>query len=197
VTALRKREEVEMFDELIRRWWIVAARGLVAVAFGVAAFFAPQTALAFLVSFFAVFAAADGLFTMGAGLSLNWLSLFLEGVAGGAVGLFTFFYPPVAQTAFAYLIVAWAFVTGGLELIGALRLRKVVNGPMVRGEWLLGASGVLSLLFGGLVAAQSDASGTTLAWVIGGYALVSGALLLALALNIRTWRPGVPAQAAA
>jgi len=184
-----------MFDELIRRWWIVAARGLVAVAFGVAAFFAPQTALAFLVSFFAVFAAADGLFTMGAGLSLNWLSLFLEGVAGGAVGLFTFFYPPVAQEAFVYLIGAWAILTGGLELMGAFRLRRVVNGPMVKGEWLLGASGVLSLLFGVLVAVQSDAGGATLAWVIGGYAVLSGALLLALALNIRTWRPGMPAAA--
>jgi uncharacterized membrane protein HdeD (DUF308 family) len=186
-----------MFDELIRRWWIVAARGLVAVAFGVAAFFAPQEALTFLVSFFAIFAAADGLFTMGAGLSLNWLSLFLEGVAGGAVGLLTLFYPPAAQVGFAYLIVAWAFVTGGLELIGALRLRRVVNGPMVKGEWLLGASGVLSLLFGALVAAQSDASGATLAWVIAGYAVLSGALLLALALNIRTWRPAVAGPAAA
>ena len=183
-----------MFDELIRRWWIVAARGVVAVAFGVAAFLAPQRALAFLVSFFAMFAAADGLFTMGAGLSLNWLSLFLQGVAGGAVGLLTFFYPPAAQAGFVYLVVAWAFATGGLEVMGALRLRQVVNGPMVKGEWLLGASGVLSLLFGALVAVQSDGGGAALAWVIGGYAIVSGALLLALALNIRTWQPSVPGR---
>jgi len=93
------------------------------------------------------------------------------------------------------LIGAWAILTGGLELMGAFRLRKVVNGPMVKGEWLLGASGVLSLLFGVLVAVQSDAGGATLAWVIGGYAVLSGALLLALALNIRTWRPGMPAAA--
>jgi uncharacterized membrane protein HdeD (DUF308 family) len=183
-----------MFDELIRRWWIVAARGIVAVAFGVAAFLAPQRALAFLVSFFAVFAAADGIFTIGAGLSLNWLSLFLEGVAGGGVGLLTLFYPPAAQAGFAYWIVAWALVTGGLEVVGAFSLRKIVNGPMVQGEWLLGASGVLSLLFGAVVAAQSDAGGATLAWVIGAYAVVSGALLLALALNIRTWQPSVPGR---
>jgi uncharacterized membrane protein HdeD (DUF308 family) len=67
-----------MFDELIRRWWIVAARGIVAVAFGVAALLAPAQTLAVLVSLFGVFAVADGVFTMGAGLSLNWLSLFLK-----------------------------------------------------------------------------------------------------------------------
>jgi len=177
-----------MFDELIRRWWIVAARGAVAVAFGVATFFAPQQTLVVLVSLFGVFALADGFFTMGAGLSLNWLSLFLQGVAGGGVGLLTLFYRPAADMWFVYFIMAWAFSTGGLELIGAFRLRRIVHGDLVKGEWLLGASGVLSLLFGGLVAAQSDAAGPSFVWIIGGYAIVSGALLLALAVNIRDWR---------
>lgn len=185
-----------MFDELIDRWWIVAARGVVAVAFGIMALVAPQRTLAFLVTFFAVFAAADGLFTMGAGLSLNWLSLFLEGVAGGAVGLFTWFYPPAAQQGFVYLIVAWALITGGLEILGALRLRRAVNGPMVSGEWLLGASGVVSLLFGAFVAGGPEASGATLALVIGAYAIVSGLLLLTLGLNIRTWPRVTSTQAA-
>ena len=177
-----------MFDELIGRWWIVAARGIVAVAFGVATFLAPQQTLVLLVSLFGVFAFADGFFTIGAGLSLNWLSLFLQGVVGGGVGLLTLFYRPAAEMWFVYFIMAWAFSTGGLELIGALRLRRLVNGDMAKGEWLLGASGVLSLLFGGLVAVQSDASGAPFVWVIGGYAIVSGGLLLALALNIRNWR---------
>ncbi len=44
-----------MFDQLIRRWWIVAARGLVAVAFGVAALLNPENTRAFLVTFFGLF----------------------------------------------------------------------------------------------------------------------------------------------
>ena len=113
-----------MFDQLIRRWWIVAARGVVALVFGAVAFLAPERTLAFLVSLFGVFALADGFFTIGAGLSLNWLSLFLEGVVGGAVGLLTFFYPPAAQMWFVYMIVAWAFVTGALEIAGAFGLGR-------------------------------------------------------------------------
>jgi uncharacterized membrane protein HdeD (DUF308 family) len=184
-----------MFDQLIRRWWIVAARGIVAVVFGVAAFLAPEKTLVVLVSLFGVFALADGFFTIGAGLSLNWLSLFLEGVVGGAVGLFTFFYPPAAQIGFVYLIVAWAFVTGVLELTGAVGLRQMVTGAMARGEWLLGASGALSLIFGALVVMQANVSTVAFVWIIGGYAIVSGGLLLALALNIRAWPPGSAAPA--
>jgi len=176
-----------MYDELARRWWIVAARGLVALVFGIAAFVEPVKTLAFLVSLFGLFALADGVFTMGAGLSVNWLSLFLEGVVGGAVGLLTYFFPAVTTMWFIELIAAWAFVTGALELLGAFRLRKEAKGPMVRGEWLLAVSGGLSILFGAVLATQSEAAAPTLIWLLGAYALVSGALLLALAFNVRSW----------
>jgi uncharacterized membrane protein HdeD (DUF308 family) len=179
-----------MFDELIRRWWIVALRGLVALAFGVAVFLAPQITLATLVGFFAVFAIAEGIFAIGAGLSLNWLTLFLEGVIGGGIGLFTWVYTPAATAGFLYLIIAWAFTTGVLELSGAVRLRTIVDGPMVTGEWLLGAVGILSLAFGIVLGVQGHAA--TFAGILGSYALLSGALLLALGLNIRHWHTTNP-----
>jgi uncharacterized membrane protein HdeD (DUF308 family) len=87
----------------------------------------------------------------------------------------------------SYLIVAWAFVTGVLELAAAYGLRKSVNGPFARGEWLLGVSGVLSLVFGSVVAGGPSPEVARFMWTIGGYAVLSGALLLALAFNIRTW----------
>jgi uncharacterized membrane protein HdeD (DUF308 family) len=176
-----------MFDQLINRWWIVAARGLVAVIFGVMAFLAPDKTLRFLVSLFGIFALADGVFTIGAGLASNWLTLFLEGVVGGAVGLLTLFFPAAAQLWFVPLMAAWAFVTGGLELTGAYSLRKSVNGPLIKGEWLLGVSGLLSLVFGGVMAVQSSTEVAPFMWTLGGYALLSGGLLVALAFNIKTW----------
>jgi uncharacterized membrane protein HdeD (DUF308 family) len=176
-----------MFDQLINRWWIVAARGTVAVAFGVMAFLSPDKTLTFLVSLFGIFAIADGIFTIGAGLATNWLTLFLEGVVGGAIGLLTVLFPAAAQLWFVYLIVAWAFVTGALELSGAYSLRKSATGPLERGEWLLAVSGVLSLLFGSVVAGGPSPEVARFMWAIGGYAVLSGALLLALAFNIRTW----------
>jgi uncharacterized membrane protein HdeD (DUF308 family) len=176
-----------MFDQLINRWWIVAARGIVAAVFGVMALLAPDKTLAFLVSLFGIFALADGVFTIGAGLASNWLTLFLEGVVGGAVGLLTFFFPAAATLWFVQLIVAWAFVTGALALTGAYSLRQSVKGPLVKGEWLLGVTGALSLAFGVVVAMQSGTDAAPFMWTLGGYALLSGALLVALGLNIRTW----------
>ena len=176
-----------MFDQVINRWWIIGARGLVAVGFGIAAFLAPGGTLAYLVSLFGLFALADAVFTIGAGLAANWLSLFLEGVVGGAIGFLTLFFPVAAHMWFAYFIIAWAGVTGLLELSGAYTLRAAVKGPLVRGEWLLAVSGVMSIAFAVLVAAQSATEVLTFMWTIGGYAIVSGILLVALALNIRTW----------
>jgi uncharacterized membrane protein HdeD (DUF308 family) len=92
-----------MFDQLINRWWIIGARGLVAVFFGVAAFLAPDRTLTYLVSLFGLFALADAIFTMGAGLATNWLSLFLEGVGGGAIGFLTLFFPTAAHMWFSLL----------------------------------------------------------------------------------------------
>jgi uncharacterized membrane protein HdeD (DUF308 family) len=176
-----------MFDQLINRWWIVAVRGALAVAFGVAAFLAPERTLTFMVSLFGIFALADGFFTMGAGLALNWLGLFLEGVIGGAIGLVTLLAPAAAELAFVYLIIAWAIVNGLMELAGAYNLRRQVNGPLVRGEWLLATSGVLSLVFGVAMAVGSPAQVVPFMWMVGGFAVMSGTLLTALALNIRTW----------
>jgi uncharacterized membrane protein HdeD (DUF308 family) len=182
-----------MFDELIHRWWLVAARGIAAVAIGVVAFVVPGKAVGMLIALFAALALADGIFTMGVGLSLNWLSLFLQGVFGGAVGLLALFYPTAAEMWFVPLIVAWAIVTGALEIGGAYRLRHLVNGPMADGEWLLGVSGVASLLFAAIIATNPNADALSFVWVIAGYAVLSGTLLVSLALNIRRWRPTVPA----
>lgn len=104
-----------MFDELVNRWWIVAARGAVSALFGVAALVAPDATLAWLLRLFGLFALADGIFTMGAGLAVSWLSLFLEGFVGIAVGLVTLFAP---QNFVEYWLVvniaAYAIVTGGI-----------------------------------------------------------------------------------
>jgi uncharacterized membrane protein HdeD (DUF308 family) len=179
-----------MFDELIRRWWIVAGRGLVAVALGVALLVSRVEALGVLVSLFGVFALADGLFTAGVGLSVGWLPVFLEGVVGIAVGVFTFVYPPTIDSWFIELIVLWAVVTGVLELVGVQRLRRVAQGGMVLGEWLVGLSGAASVAFGVLFGLRPDIGALT--GLLGVYAVVSGGLLIALAANVRTWPHVLP-----
>jgi uncharacterized membrane protein HdeD (DUF308 family) len=182
--------ESAMFNELVRRWWIVALRGGVSVAFGIAAFLAPDRTMSLLLSLFGLFALADGVFTMGAGLAVSWLSLFLEGFVGISVGLLTLFFPAVTQLWLVPLIAVYAIVTGGLELAGAVRLRTDARGSMVQGDWLLGLSGAVSVVFGigfwAAVELAAIATGTQIV-LLGMFALVSGMFLLAFAFNVKTW----------
>jgi len=115
------------------------------------------------------------------------LTLFLEGIVGGAIGLVTLLAPAAAELSFVYLIVGWAIVNGVTELAGAYNLRKQAAGPRIRREWLLAGSGVLSLVFGVTMAAGSPAEVVPFMWMVGGFAMLSGMLLTALSLEIRTW----------
>jgi uncharacterized membrane protein HdeD (DUF308 family) len=68
-----------------------------------------------------------------------------------------------------YLIAAWAIVTGILQIIGAFTL------PLGTGrEWLLGLTGLLSIIFGILISMQPSAGLVTVIWLIGIYAIVYG-----------------------
>ena len=178
-----------MFEELVNRWWMVAARGLVSVAFGIAALVAPQQTLAWLIGLFGLFALADGLFTMGAGLAVSWLTLFLEGFVGIAVGLVTLFAPTSFTEQWLVVnIAAYAVLTGGIELAGAWTLKPRARGAMVQGNWLLGLNGAVSLLFGAALFTNTGMEHATLIVWLGAFALVSGFLLLAFALNVKGWR---------
>ncbi len=74
-------------------------------------------------------------------------------------------------------------MTGVVDIIVALRLRK-----HIKGELLLVLSGVVSILFGAVVLMFPTGAGAlALAWLVGLYAIVTGAMLLALSLNVRAW----------
>ncbi len=176
-----------MLDYLVKRWWILAIRGAVAVLFGIFAFLQPHLTLTYLVSLFGIFALADGFFTMGAAIALDWLTLFCEGVVGAAIALLVFVMPDTARLMIVNFIVAWAVVTGAFELIGVWGLRHSISRAIQKGEWLLGAEGFLTIGLGVLCAALASSEVVTFMRTVGIYAVLSGTLFVALAFNVRTW----------
>ena len=162
-------------------------RGLAAIVFGVLAFVWPDITLFALVLLFGAYMLVDGIFAIvaavrAAGREARWWLLLIEGVLGVLAGLVAAFWPGLTALALLYFIAAWAIVSGILEVIGAIRLRQEIEG-----EWALGLSGALSVLFGILlVVIPAPAGLLSLVWLIGAYALVFGVLLLVLAFRVRS-----------
>lgn len=163
-------------------------RGIVGVGIGILAFLWPGLTIAVLVAIFGVYALIDGVTNVILGLThtpghgRSWVQV-LQGIAGIAAGVITFAYPGLTALALIWLIAAWAIVTGVLEIVAAIRLRRIIPG-----EWMLALSGVLSLIFGILVFAFPGAGAVGIAWVLGAYAAAAGVVLIALGVRLRTRR---------
>jgi uncharacterized membrane protein HdeD (DUF308 family) len=171
-------------ETLAHNWWVVLLRGLAAIAFGLIALAVPGITLAFLVIVFAVYALTDGVLAIVSAVrhraADRWWMLLLEGIAGLAVGVLTLIWPGVTAMALLYLIAAWAIVTGVLEIVAAVQLRKAIHG-----EWLLALAGVASVALGVLLAVFPGPGALAVVMWIGIYAIIAGASLVGLSLRLR------------
>ncbi|MCE3607438.1 DUF308 domain-containing protein [Massilia sp. P8910] len=177
-----------MNDTLLRNWWLLAARGAIAIVFGVLAIAWPAVTLLTLAALFAAFALLGGaLWIFGAVKNRrddrHWWMLMLFGLVSLAVGVLATFNPAITLLTLIVLMGANALVSGVLDIVIAIRVRKFIHG-----EWLLLLSGVASIVFG-LIALlfPLGAGAVMLATIVGVYALISGVLLLSLSLRVRAW----------
>jgi uncharacterized membrane protein HdeD (DUF308 family) len=108
-----------------------------------------------------------------------------------AAGIVTFVMPGLSALALVYVIAAWAVVTGVLEIAAAVRPRKRITG-----EWWLALSGILSVVFGVVLMIAPGAGALALVLWIGAFAIVLGALLMGLALRLRSWQIAPPRRMA-
>jgi uncharacterized membrane protein HdeD (DUF308 family) len=172
---------------LARNWWALFLRGLAALLFGILAVIWPVPTLAVLVLLFGAYALVDGILSIVAAVKAppgyeRWWVLLLEGSIGIIIGALTFLWPQITTLALLYFIASWAIITGVLEIVVAVRLRKSISN-----EWLLILSGILSILFGLALVLMPVAGALAVVWLIGIYAIVFGLLLLALAFRLRKW----------
>ncbi len=169
---------------MTRNWWMLALRGVLAIVFAMVAFFLPGVTLAALIILFGAYALIDGLFAIGAGVASvrktsQWWVLLVEGMIGVVIGGISLFWPIATALVLLAFIAAWAILTGILEIAAAIYVRS-----MIQGEWMLGLTGVISLILGVLLMALPVAGLIVWTWIIGVYALVYGILLVALSVQL-------------
>ena len=152
-----------------RNWWLVVLRGIAAIVFGVLAFVWPGLTLLTLVLFWGAFALVDGVLALvaairgGSPMPRWWLAI--VGLAGVVAGFLTFAWPGITALVLLIFIATWAIVLGIFEIVGAIRLRKEIEG-----EWLLILNGAISVLFGLVLLWRPDAGALAVVWIIGAYA---------------------------
>jgi uncharacterized membrane protein HdeD (DUF308 family) len=181
-----------MLFVLARNWWSLVIRGIIGILLGIVAFAWPGVTLAALVLIFGAYALIDGIVNIvgavrAVGAHERWGALLFEGVVGILAAVVTIFWPAITAFALVYIMAAWAIITGVAEIAAAIRLRRHISG-----EWLLGLAGVLSVIFGVIIAALPAIGALVLALWFGIYAFVFGVVLLSLGLRLRHWSPHIP-----
>ncbi len=176
-----------MITEFAKNWWALVLRGIMAVLLGVLALTRPGITLVVLIALVGSYLLIDGALAVAGAMRASragepWGPLLIEGVVDIGAGLAIFSWPALTLFALVVFIGCRAVVKGILEVVTAIRLRKVISG-----EWLLALGGVVSIIFGVMVVMAPIAGAIVLAWWVGGYAFVFGLVLITLGFRLRRW----------
>ena len=164
-------------------------RGLIAVLFGLLVIIWPSLALftlPLLITLLSLYILVDGGVTLVGAMRSSerrrWL-LLIEGLLGVLAGLVTLFRPGLAGLAVLYVVAAWAILSGLSKIASALRGRA-------EHEWLVVASGVITVIFGVVLIFLPGAGLLALVWVIGIYAIALGIAFIAYSYRLRVGELG-------
>ena len=173
-----------LLHALAHNWWLEVLRGVAAIIFGILAFAWPGITLLTLVLFWGAFAMVDGVLAIvaaakgGNPMPRWWLGI--VGIAGIAAGALTFLMPGLTALVLVTFIAVWAIVLGIMEIYGALKLRKEIEG-----EWFLILNGALSVVFGIVLLWRPGIGALALVWIIGAYAIILGVIYVLFGLKLR------------
>ena len=166
-------------------WKTMALRGALAIAFAVVILIWPDIGLTALIALFGAYALVSGVTTIAAVVSgpvrgdgRAWLVF--EGLLSIAVGVVVFVWPDLSALGLLYAIAAWAIALGIFQMAVAFALP--LNGGR---SLLLVLSGMLSVAFGVIMFAHPGAGAVALLALVAAFALVTGAMQIAFALELR------------
>jgi uncharacterized membrane protein HdeD (DUF308 family) len=194
ISSQSNQEDFSMFTQLFRDWWLIAARGALAIIFGVLALFWPQPTSLVLVLLFGIFSFVDGILAIAVGVASRgylerWWALLLEGITEIVIGVLIFYWPAVTTLVLLYFIAFRAVTAGIFEILAAIEFRQVFPG-----EWMMIISGVLSVLLGTWLFVFPAKGIVSLVWLIGIYAIVAGLIELLFAFRLYClWRESATA----
>lgn len=175
-----------MLETLQKNWWLIAVRGVLAIVFGILALASPYIVIFSLITFFAFFAILSGFFILTLaflGETDNKGLRIIEGLIFLGAGIVVLLNPVSALGGIMIFIAAWAILSGLIHIVGAIKMRKVITN-----EWLMILNGVISIIFGILLAGNLIQGAGVMLMVFGAFAILSGIFSIMLAFRIKTYK---------
>jgi uncharacterized membrane protein HdeD (DUF308 family) len=174
-----------MLIRLAGLWWLVFAKGLLAMLAGAAALAAPGGSVWAFGLLLGVASLSDGVMSVAIGVGGGWTDrpwweMVLVGVVGILAGMATLAPPDATALMLIAVFGCWALSRGLIEIASAIALRKVIDG-----EWMLIASGAVSVGFGVLIFGRPPNSLLAVEAFLGVYLLTFGAVGAGLSLRLR------------
>ena len=168
-------------DRLGDIWWSLMIRGLLALALAIAALFWPQATLSLLFRLVGLYVLLDG--------ALNLLWAFRNGEVGAylvpglislIIGAVLLFWPSMTGKLLLTIVGIWLLLQGVSLLLAA---RQSYPGDPDRGLFM--NMGIVITITGLVLVIWPGTGMVAISWVIAIAALVTGALLVFLALRLR------------
>jgi len=170
-------------EALARNAWMMAVRGSLAILFGFALLM-PGVNLPIAVLLFGAYAILDGVWAV---TSVMWLArpaigslaVVAQALVSLTLGVVAAAWPMVPRDVIG-LVAGWGVMTGILQITAAAAI------PRERvASWLLGTAGATSLFLAILVQSLPGADLERAIYVIAGYAIVLGAVIMLAARSFR------------
>jgi uncharacterized membrane protein HdeD (DUF308 family) len=159
-------------------------RGIVALLFGLGTLVWPDVTLWTLVLMWGAFALVDGAVALTSAITdkhllhRGWTGFW--GITGIVAGAVTLLWPSITAVALLVVIAVWALFSGTSMMAMAFAEHKRITG-----EWLIGLTGLLTVLLGVLLLVNPAGGALAVTWAIGWFACLYGILSFALAWDVR------------
>jgi len=172
-------------DTVKPMWEAMMVRGIAGILFGIAAVFWPGLTLVSLVYLFSIYILVSGIVGLVTGVShlvkgKKWFLGLLLGFAELAVGVYLVRHPGVTFATLVLIIGLVLVARGVLEVVMGF-----TEDSAATNKTLLVIGGLLATIVGIFIMVQPAAGGVAFVWVLGLYALITGPMLIAMALDVK------------
>ena len=183
--------EMSVRKSLAVNWQTYLGRGIIAVLFGLAAIGWPNITVLALYIIMGIYLLVTGAISLGGSYyayraQQMWWPYALEALGAIALGILVFAIPSITARILLLFFSIWLIGVGIMKAVLAMRYRE-----QIEGEWLLVITGGLQVLIGAFIVAFPREGAIAMITIIGLGAIVYGAALTALGLNLYYWQQGI------